>query len=452
MNQVPSIWNMRRSLRGVNQAMRSNLGQPSHPRVSIAGGAFRLSDASGEIWPAHVIPHPAKSGVWAFVCIIIGANANKSKVFYPDGWDEHNPIPPLCFSDNGTAPSSNAQEPQARFCAECEFGKWNSKQSPITGRGIKACTDKKKIAVLPMGDPTGLAYELQIPPASLGALGVYSDFIHSVPFPTGERITDVSDVVTMISFEQGKTGYLNFDWAGWIDSVAKADDGSLVFCFNEQGPEVAPDGGMHVVQLIETIWDSGMVDTLVGNRDTPFQPPAEWRGAGMVTAGSQASIAPPQPHRAAPPSPYAVPAGVAVERTPPPPLPAGAPQQGGQGQLPAAQARGPRGGARPGAGRPPTRTRPATVMPAPSAALHQQPQPGNVVQHPAAAPAASRQPEVFPPFLNRSNPGWANTPPAGSAQPAQPAQPAGGSFGAAGSPPEALKNALDTAMNLRTEG
>ena len=50
------------------------------------------------------------------------------------------------LSDNGTAPSRNASNPQARTCAECPQSAWGSKVSTVSGKGVKACADIQKIA------------------------------------------------------------------------------------------------------------------------------------------------------------------------------------------------------------------------------------------------------------------------------------------------------------------
>jgi hypothetical protein len=485
---TPSIYD--RNVRGVAVQARSNLGVAQHPRVSLRGGNFTLVDAAGTEFPAPVVLHPDKR-VPMMMAVIIGANANMSKVFYADAWQPDAGMPPMCFSDNGIAPSANSQEPQAVTCQQCYWNKWGSDVSKVTNKGIKACSDKKKVAVMVIGDTTGLTYELQIPPASLRALGSYIDRVMQMPLPGGSRGADLHDVVTSINFVPGQTGILEFDYLAWTESVAVDPQSGLAYlCGNDRGLTQSPDGGWALAQRVDATWEAGVIESLIGLNDVPWQP----------NAYVNVNALPGMQHQPA-------------SAIPPPAPPAHAPHQGGSGNLPAGAAPSfaggqlqqqqqrphPQGayGAPPGmapsepvqaftqpaavthsavgaapappSSAPPVSNRgrprtgaaqaPRTVAPAPSRALQHQPQapaPGNVVQYPghtaASAPAgAPPRPveQAIPPFLQRTGPA-ASAPPANL----QPAQPEPASFGVAASaptPPPGLENALSNAFSLKTE-
>src|SRR5882724_3649550 len=146
MNQAVSIFN-RAGVRLVSADATADLGAGMHPRVSIKGGRFTLIDAGGTKYPWPTLALPV---------IIVGANPKKSKVYFENGYDPDSALPPTCFSDNGVAPSINATRKMARTCAECELGAWGSDTSPLTGKATKACNDKKKLAVIVIGDQAQL--------------------------------------------------------------------------------------------------------------------------------------------------------------------------------------------------------------------------------------------------------------------------------------------------------
>lgn len=450
MNQQISIFTGQRQTRGIAQQARSGLAAPSHPRISIRGGAFTLIDAGGDEYPAPVVMHPTKR-VAMLMCIIVGANGNKSKVYYPETWSPDSAVPPLCFSDNGIAPSIGAQEAQATTCAECWFNKWGSATSKITGKDTKACSDKKKVAVMVIGDSTGLTYELQIPPASLGAIGDYSDKIMSMNLPGGERDTDLHDVVTAITFTPGKTGYLEFDYLAWVDSVGIGPDGMTYLNYDQNGVLTAPDGGWGIVQRIDAVWDSGVIDVLCGLRDQPWRLPPGANAAALPGMRGQPSALPlpdrpvtahnpalsagyaPQPH---PSGPYAPPPGtqpsIPTQAFRPPANPAGGPPAPSLPSPSAPQA-STRGGARQGAGRK-----------AGGKNAAKEPEQNNVVSL-QQGHTAQDQENPIPPFLQRG--------PANTAAPAASANP-GGNGGAHGMsnappPPPGLMDALTQAMKLK---
>lgn len=475
----PSVFG-NRQVPGVREQARAGLQAPAHPRVSIRGGAFTLIDQGGEEYPAPVLMHPSKR-VPMMLAIIVGANGNKSKQYYPRGWHPDSNEPPVCFSDNGHAPSAASQSPQAATCSECFFNHWGSAKSALTGRDTKACSDRKKIALMVVGDSTGLTYELQIPPASLGALSDYGAKLGVKRLPGGDRPPDLPDAVTMINFEPGSTGVLEFDQIAWIDSVGITPQGMSYLNYDASGIREAPDGGWGIAQRMQALWESGMVEALVNARDTAWQPgphvnvaalpgmrhapsalpaPAATHNPGGMADYRQ--VQPPQHpvygqgqpgqlqheqmlQQQHPQGPYAPPPGIPpsqpvaafTQSQLPPPGPPHAPPGMATGAEPAPMPSAPptpsrRGGARAGSGR---KAREATA--------------GNVVQHPAmqqgGPPAGPPTGPPTAPFLGAA--------PANPAPASGPASNGAGNFGmtAAPSPPPGLDAALSRAFELKTE-
>lgn len=406
MNQAVSIFN-RAGVRLVSADATADLGAGMHPRISIKGGRFTLIDAGGTKYPWPTLALPV---------IIVGANPKKSKVYYENGWDPDSALPPTCFSDNGVGPSMNATKKMARTCAECELGAWGSDTSEQTGKPTKACNDKKKLAVIVVGDEAQLTYEMQIPPKSLRVLNTYAQLVGSHTAPGTGRKADLTDMVTNIEFDPNDTYVLKFSAGAWIDSVGP--DGNLI-----PSNGTSPDGGAAIAARLDAIFESTVIDDLVGLNDRP------WAGNALPGPAPAAQLPPQLPAGALPPYGQGIPvdgpvSGTTVSQRPPVPQLATTPYAGPvqapvQQPVQAIPGEGPkRGGARPGAGRKPAQQ----VLP-----LQGQ------VMPPQAAPA---QEEAIPPFLRRAAPG-APTPAAHGMASAAPA-------------PVGLQAAVDAAFSLPT--
>jgi hypothetical protein len=426
---------------GVSGAITSDLGPGLHPRISIRGGQFALVDAEGirHGAPCILINTPQGQKMVMRV-IIIGANKKKSRIFFERAYDQNNPGPPDCYSDNGFAPSVHAASPQARTCGECQWSKWGSDTSQLTGKKTKACSEKKKIAVLVLGDTTGLAYELQIPPATLKNMANYASKLKGHSPPGEQRPADPADCVTAISFISGQVGILEFAPAAWLNS----EDA-------QNRPLPAPDGGAAAAGRIDEIWESGELDEILGLKDEPWTPP-QLTGPlpgmiGFPTAESlimqtdvdravvQAGSGPPTDasytRQPAPQSPYA-PAPNAAVAAPVFAFPSAAPssppsvQQPTQPQAPSTSASPRKRGRQPAAGTP-------------------QQEPAQLVA--PFQPAA--QADEIPDFLrvgNRDN-AFAPTVAAGAAPNPAPSH----GMVDAGPPPSGIAAALSTAFSLNTK-
>lgn len=295
----------------VSQGLLSDMGPGMHPRVSILGGQFRLVDEAGQKYGAPcVLRNTANGSVLQLLAVIIGSNPKRSRVFFENVYDPDNPGPPDCFSDNGLAPSVNASNPQARTCAECEWSKWGSDISVLTGKKIKACSEKRKIALMVIGDTTQRIYEMQIPPATLKNMAKYAAYCAQHSPPGESRKADVCDFITGISFVSGQTGVLEFQAFSWISSAYRDPDGTVRAAVDAQmQPLDAPDQGEAVGALIDEIWSGETLPLLLGLNDQPWTPPAQLSGPlpGMMGAGApvQHAIAHQPSHTVPGAAPYA---------------------------------------------------------------------------------------------------------------------------------------------------
>lgn len=264
MSNQLSVFNRRREM-SLTEDAAAELGGLMLPRVSTRGDRFALIDAAGVRYPLDTLHMDV---------VIIDVNPHKSKLFW--GLEDFDPnatdrYPPICFSDNGVAPSANSQEPQARTCGECRHNEWGSRINEKTGSRVKACDDRKKMAVIVMNETTGLVYQLQIPPASLKHLVTYSGQLQTFKPPRMERKADLNDVITRITFADGKTGEMRFNAIGWISSVAPGPQGGWGFDVDAKKQLMpASDQGMAFGEAIDDVIDRGVTDDIVGRNDRPW--------------------------------------------------------------------------------------------------------------------------------------------------------------------------------------
>ena len=109
---------------------------------------------------------------------------------------------PDCSSDDGITPRADSPNKQCDTCAACPQNVWGSKISRTSGAKIKACTDSKRMAVLPpnnqdrFSDRDADLYQLSIPPASLGDWGTFVRSLGTLPVPA-----PYNGVVVDVSFD-----------------------------------------------------------------------------------------------------------------------------------------------------------------------------------------------------------------------------------------------------------
>lgn len=201
----------------VNARAMANLSSGAPNRVSFRAGRFRTVTGDG------IETLSPENGGTTLDVVVIDANEFISKIYYSAGYDPNAPEPvsPDCFSDNGNAPSARAQHPQSALCVNCPQNAWGSKVTP-TGSQVKACSDSKKIAVLPVSNIQGPTFGLAIPPASLKAWRAAIDQLVQRGIP-------ICAVVFRLGFDtEASYPKLTFMPVGWIDEAQSARVAALV--------------------------------------------------------------------------------------------------------------------------------------------------------------------------------------------------------------------------------
>lgn len=127
--------------------------------------------------------------------VIVKAAGNIAKIFYEAGFEPGSTAPPDCWSTNGVTPDGAAPKKQSQTCAGCPKNAWGSKVTEA-GKQTKACSDSKRLAVVPLNDLKnelmGGPMLLRVPAASLKDLKVYGDNIQAYGFPYFAVATRIS--------------------------------------------------------------------------------------------------------------------------------------------------------------------------------------------------------------------------------------------------------------------
>ncbi len=162
------------------ERLGANLGTRAQPYLSIKDDRLTLVDATGDTRP--VLTRDDKTGDSYIDCVIIDTCDHESKIYYGRPYDPKAETfsPPVCWSDNGIAPSVNCSEPQAVSCTPdpngqngCKWAVWGSGRAAPESKTVPpACAKIQKIALLIPGDP--IQYLLRVPPNSLIELSNYN--------------------------------------------------------------------------------------------------------------------------------------------------------------------------------------------------------------------------------------------------------------------------------------
>ena len=178
----------------------------SFPRISIKSSRFRIREGDTE----------TVLDTLTLDIVIVGANPQISKQWYNKAWDaDSEPEKPDCFSLDGIAPDPTAVNRQNDICATCPQNVWGSKIAP-NGQQLKACSDRKRLAVVAADDPAGPAYLLDVTPAALKGLNQYHKELTVRGIPP-------EVVKTRISFDSDASfPKLQFSFGGFLSADEQA--------------------------------------------------------------------------------------------------------------------------------------------------------------------------------------------------------------------------------------
>lgn len=233
-------------------AATEGLGRSMPPRLSLDANRFTLVDSAGNQIPVNSL---------SLDIVILDINLKASKLYFGKDYNPNDTSePPLCWSDNGTAPSREATTPQSPTCMMCPHNVIGSAISKFTQAKIKACVDTKKLAFVIPGDPQNMIYLYVMKPGSFKNWTAYINWLKNQRF-AGADAAQPYDVVTRLSFES--QGVLKFE------------------------PAAAVPGNKALEAQLEAAWARGVSASITGQDDVPI--------AGQIAQGQPTQQLPPPP-------------------------------------------------------------------------------------------------------------------------------------------------------------
>lgn len=178
----------------------------SIPRISIKGLQFQLKTKDA-VQPLA----PKGQHLDVIILAVDPPNKNVGKAFFAAGYSG-NSDKPDCSSANGVVPDHWIDTPQHTACATCPKAMWGSAIN-AKGNEVKACSDHKRLIVVPVDNVGGDIAVVQVPPTSLKNLSGYGRQLnkHKAPLPC---------VTTRMSFDQqSEHPKLCFDAVGYLEEA-----------------------------------------------------------------------------------------------------------------------------------------------------------------------------------------------------------------------------------------
>lgn len=143
---------------GASDLTRGLAGGGNIKRISIKGGVFRMMAGGRQV---------ALNEERSMNFIVIDAAPAISRTYYDGQYVEGEDATPVCWSDDGNAPSVDAPKPQSKTCAMCPQNVKGSGQGESC-----ACRFSQRLAVVLEGDMEGGVYGIQLPAMSVFGQGV----------------------------------------------------------------------------------------------------------------------------------------------------------------------------------------------------------------------------------------------------------------------------------------
>jgi hypothetical protein len=182
----------------LNDAALGGIKSGGFPSISIKGAKFHIKDPAAEN-PFVTIMVTMQDGVTQMPApyldlVVIAANPALSKKFYDGPYDDSaDDKSPDCSSEDGLAPDAHITSPVSASCALCPKNAWGSKITP-QGKETKACSDSKRLVIIPSAALDFKALALDITPAALKEYGAYVRTLSARNIP-------IIGVVTRVTFD-----------------------------------------------------------------------------------------------------------------------------------------------------------------------------------------------------------------------------------------------------------
>ena len=166
------------------------------PRISIKGSKFHEVEGGVSCTLMQPGSNP-QVPLMLLEVVIVGANPNLVKAYYEGEYQPGDDREPVCSSENGIEPDAHigtqeGTKKQGSACATCPQNQWGSRISKMTGKEVKACTDSKRLVILPAADLGYKALALNVTPAALGDWGAYVKALSGRGVPVNSVVTNIT--------------------------------------------------------------------------------------------------------------------------------------------------------------------------------------------------------------------------------------------------------------------
>jgi len=196
-------------------------GGEQAPHISIKGKVWKMVKEGSEK-PLMTTVDGEPTPMPTIKVVILNQIPKRSRVFFPKDYEEGTNVQPSCWSINGDTPSSEVPEPVANTCASCP----NSiKGSKVTENGqTTACSQNKRICVIPSNKPEATALLVKLPVTSLWenspseeAQGWFS-YDNYLKYLKANGVAHTAMVVTTMKFD-ANVSYpkVMFKYNGYVD-------------------------------------------------------------------------------------------------------------------------------------------------------------------------------------------------------------------------------------------
>jgi hypothetical protein len=249
-------------------------------------GSFAVVGFRGKVWRTkfrgneEVVRDAQNQPAQSLDVVVVGVADSISKTYYAQGYVEGDDNAPDCFSLDNVTPDPSAPKKQSAVCATCPQNQFGSRMTQ-QGKRAKACSDARRIAVVPLGDidneQLGGPMLLRLPPMTLSSFARYADELERKGVP------DIWNVGTRLAFDLDVAYQrITFEPIRWVSEqedtqIAVARQNPLIdnILYNAAPTESAPAAAADGKEIPGTPLHKGATVTRLPARAQQAPPPGE---------------------------------------------------------------------------------------------------------------------------------------------------------------------------------
>lgn len=232
------------------------VGRDTIPMVSFRGKVWRIAKDGSE----DILMNKDGDPVQSINVVVLDYNKARSRAYFEGAYVEGQSARPTCWSNDGVKPEADSTNLQAQTCATCPQAVKGARQTP-DGKDIAACSQFKRVALVPAADTTFAPLLLKLPQTSIwdkdaeemAAKGFYA-FDQYMDLLRKKGVNHTATVITKIKFDP-RVAYpkLLFGPVNWLpnelhgnvaDQLAKKDELNIILNVNPSAvpnePEAEP--------------------------------------------------------------------------------------------------------------------------------------------------------------------------------------------------------------------